>query len=81
MNPNTIHESMIVKHFYHNIWQLRYNWDNTNHMFGAPDHNVQVKQNEKLIAVSLEISDDKQDKEEGKDEELALPPHRYTQNL
>jgi hypothetical protein len=72
---------MIVKHFYRNVWQLGYDWDNTDHVFGALDPNVQVEQNEKLIAVSLEISDDEQDEEEEKEDgELSLPPHRHTQN-
>jgi hypothetical protein len=84
INPDTIHESMIVKHFYRNVWQLGYDWDNTDHVFGAPDPNVQVEQNEKSIAASLEISDDEQDEEEegeGEDEGLSLPPHRHTQNM
>ena len=41
---------------------------------------MQVEQNEKSIAASLEISDDKQDMEEEEDEELSLPLHRHTQN-
>jgi hypothetical protein len=56
---------MIVKHFYHNIWELGYNWENTDHVFGAPDSDLQVEQNEKSIAASLEIFDDEQDMEEG----------------
>jgi hypothetical protein len=41
-----------------------------------------VEQTEKSIAASLEISDDEQDneEEEGGDEELSLPPHKYTSN-
>ena len=82
INPDIIHESMIVKHFYRNMWQLGYDWDNTDYVFGVPDPNVQVEQNEKLIAASLEISDDEQDEEEeegeGKDGGLSLPPHRHT---
>ena len=50
-------------------------------MFRAPDSNVQVEQNEKLIAASLEISDNQQDEEEGEDEELSLLLHRHIQNL
>ena len=47
---------------------------------------MQVEQNEKLIAASLEISDDEQDeeeKEEGEEEDegLSLPPHKHTQNM
>ena len=42
---------------------------------------MQIEQNEKLIAASLEISDDEQDMEEEEDEELSLPPHRRTQNM
>ena len=41
---------------------------------------MQVEQNEKSIAASLEISDDEQDMKEEKDEELSLLPHRHTQN-
>ena len=68
------------------MWQLRYDWDNTDHVFGALDPNVQVEQNEKSIVASLEISDDEQDeeeKEEGEEEDegLSLPPHRHTQNM
>ena len=33
-------------------------------MFGAPDSDMQVEQTEKLIAASLEISNDEQDMEE-----------------
>jgi hypothetical protein len=77
---------MIVKHFYRNVWHLGKDWDNTDHVFGAPDSNTQVEQNEKSIAASLEISDDEQDMEEEEEEEenngmLSLPPHRYTQNV
>jgi hypothetical protein len=47
---------MIVKHFYYNMWELGYNWENTDYVFGVPDSDLQVEQNEKSIAVSLEIS-------------------------
>ena len=40
---------MIVKHFYRNEWHLGNNWGNTDHVFGAPDSDVQVEQNEKTI--------------------------------
>jgi hypothetical protein len=74
---------MIVKYFYHNIWEFGYDWDNTDYMFGAPDPNVQVEQNEKSITALLEISDDEQDMEEGgeKGQELSLPPHRHIHNV
>ena len=65
------------------MWELGYDWDNTDHVFGAPDPNVQVEQNEKSIAASLEISDDEQDEEEERDTEdkrLSLPLHRQTQD-
>jgi hypothetical protein len=71
---------MIVKHFYRNTWNLGGNWENTDHVFGALDSDSQMEQNEKSIAASLEISDDEED-EEDKDEELSLPPHRYTWNM
>ena len=48
------------------------------HVFGAPDSDMQVEQTEKLIATLLEISDDEEEEEE--DEGLSLPPHNYTQN-
>ena len=78
IKPETIHQSMIVKHFYHNEWQLRGDWENTDHMFGAPDSDTQVEQTEKSIAASLEISDNEQDMEEKEDddERLSLPSHR-----
>jgi hypothetical protein len=72
---------MIVKHFYHNKWQLRENWENTDHVFGAPDSDTQIEQNEKTIAAALEISDDEEDtEEEDGNEGLSLLPHRYTHN-
>ena len=71
---------MIVKYFYGNEQQLEENWENIDHVFGAPDSDLQVEQNEKSITVSLEISDDKQDMEEEEDEELSLLPYRHTQN-
>ena len=68
---------MIVKHFYRNEWQLRGDWENTDHVFGAPDSDTQVEQTERSIAASLEISDDEQDmEEENNDERLSLPSHR-----
>ena len=70
---------MIVKHFYRNVWHLGEDWENTDHVFGAPDSDMQVEQVEKSIAASLDISDDDQDMEE-EDNALTLPPHRHTQN-
>ena len=70
---------MIVKHFHRNEWQLGGDWENTDHVFGAADSDMQIEQSEKALAASLEISDDEEDLEE-EDEELSLPPHRYTQN-
>ena len=70
---------MIVKHFHRNEWQLGGDWENTDHVFGAADSDVQIEQSEKALAASLEISDDEEDVEEV-DEELSLPLHRYTQN-
>jgi hypothetical protein len=68
---------MIVKHFYRNEWQLGGDWENTDHVFGAPDSDTQVEQTEKSIAASLEISDDEQDMEEENDDEgLSLPLHK-----
>ena len=70
-----------MKHFYHNEWHLREDWENTDHVFGAPDSDTQVEQNEKSIAASLEISDDEEDMEEEEDDQrLSLPQHRHTQN-
>ena len=72
---------MIVKYFYRNEWQLGENWENTDHIFRAPDSDLQIEQNEKLIATSLEISDDEQNMEEEEDKELSLPPYKHTQNM
>jgi hypothetical protein len=47
------------------MWELGYNWENPNHVFGVPDSDLQMEQNEKSIVTSLEISDDEQDMEEG----------------
>ncbi len=73
---------MLVKHFYRNVWQLGEDWENTDHVFGAPDSDLQVEQNEKSIVASLEISDDEQDMEESgeEDKELFLPLHRHIHN-
>jgi hypothetical protein len=73
---------MIMKHFYRNIWHLGENWENTDHVFRAPDPDLQVEQNKRSIAASLEISDDEHDmeEEEEEDESLSLPSHRHTQN-
>ena len=64
---------MIIKYFYHNEWHLGEDWENTDHVFGAPDSDMQVEQNEKSITASLEISDDEEDIEEVEDEGLFLP--------
>jgi hypothetical protein len=47
-------------------------------VFGALDSDTQVEQTEKLIAASLEISDDEKDEQEEEDEKLSLPLHRHT---
>jgi hypothetical protein len=51
-------------------------------VFRVLNLNMQVEQNEKSIAASLEISNDEQDEEEAgeKDEKLFLPLYRHTQN-
>jgi hypothetical protein len=67
---------MIMKHFHHNEWQLGEDWENTDHVIGAPDSDTQVEQTEKSIATSLEISDDEQDQEEEENKWLSLPPHK-----
>jgi hypothetical protein len=68
---------MIVKHFYCNEWQLGGDWENTDHVFGAPDSDTQVEQTKKSIVASLEISDDEQDMEEENDDEgLSLLSHK-----
>jgi hypothetical protein len=56
---------MLVKHFYHKVWQLREDWENTDHVFSVLNSDLQMEQNEKSITVSLKISDDEQDMEEG----------------
>jgi hypothetical protein len=50
---------MIVKYFHRNIGYLSENWENTVHVFGAPDSDREIEQNERVLAASLEISDDK----------------------
>ena len=72
---------MIVKYFYRNEWHLGEDWENTDHVFRAPDSDIQVEQNEKSIAASLKISDDEEDMEEIEDKELSLLPHKYRQNI
>jgi hypothetical protein len=72
---------MIVKHFYCNEWHFGEDWENTDHIFGVPDSDMQVEQNKKSIAASLEISDNEKNMEEVEDERLSLPPHRYRQNV
>jgi hypothetical protein len=64
------------------VWELGYNWENTDHVFGVLDSDLQVEQNEKSIAASLEISDDEQDMKEGgeEDEELSLPLYKNIHN-
>ena len=52
-------------------------------MFGAPDSDREVEQNERVLAASLEISDDEQGQgakeEDGKS--LSLPLNRYAYNV
>jgi hypothetical protein len=72
-----------VKYFYHNIWQLGEDWENTDHVFSAPDSDLQVGQNEKLIVASLEISNNEQDMEDSgeEDKELSLLLHKHIDNI
>jgi hypothetical protein len=74
---------MIVKHFHRNIWHLGENWENTAHVFGAPDSDREVEQKERDLAASLEISDDEQGQgaEEEDGESLSLPRYRYAYNV
>jgi hypothetical protein len=73
---------MIVKHFHRNIWHLGENWENTVYVFGAPDSDWEVEQNERVLA-SLEISDNEQgqgaEEEDGKS--LSLPPNKYAYDV
>jgi hypothetical protein len=52
-------------------------------VFGAPDSNQEVEQNERVLAASLEISDDEQGQgaEEEDGESLSLPPNRYAYDV
>jgi hypothetical protein len=61
MKADTIRESMIVKHFYRHKWELNNNWENVDHVFGAPDADSFIEDNERAIAQSMEISDDEED--------------------
>jgi hypothetical protein len=74
---------MIVKHFHHNIWHLSENWENTAHVLEALDSDREVEQNERVLAASLEISDDKQGQraEEENGKKLSLPPNRYAYDV
>jgi len=72
-----------VKHFHRNIWHLGENWENTAHVFGAPDSDQEVEQNERVLVASLEISDNEQgqgaEEEDGKS--LSLPRNRYLYDI
>ena len=72
-----------MKHFHRNIWHLSENWENTAHVFGALDSDEKVEQNERVLAASLEISDDKQGQgaEEENGKSLSLPPNRYAYDV
>jgi hypothetical protein len=74
---------MIVKHFHRNIWHLGENWENTSHVFRAPDSGIEMEQKERDIAASLGISDDEQSQgaEEEDGESLSLPRHRYAYDI
>ena len=52
-------------------------------MFGALDSDREVEQNERVLAASLEISDDEQGQgaEEEDGESLSLPPNRYAYDV
>ena len=43
---------MIVKYFHCNIWHLSENSENTAYVFGAPDSDQEVEQNERVLAAS-----------------------------
>ena len=53
------------------------------HVFGVPDSDWEVEQNERVLAASLEISDDEQGQraEEEDGESLSLPPNRYAYDV
>ena len=72
-----------MKHFHRNIWHLGENWENTAHIFGAPDSDREVEQNERVLVASLEISDDEQGQgaEEEDGESLSLPPNGYAYDV
>jgi hypothetical protein len=74
---------MIVKYFHCNIWHLSENWENTAYVFGAPDSDREVEQNERVLAASMEISDDEQGQgaEEEDGESLSLPLNRYAYDV
>jgi hypothetical protein len=62
-----------------NIWHLSENWENTAHVFEAPDSNKKVEQDRRELAASCSISDDEQGMEEEKEvgEKLSLPLYKY----
>ena len=52
-------------------------------MFGVPDSDQEIEQNERVLTVSLEISDNEQGQgaEEEDGESLSLPPNRYVYDV
>ena len=73
-----------MKHFHRNTWHLGDNWENTDHVFGAPDSDKNVELKERDLAASFEISDDKHQgmgEEEEESESLSLPLHRHTHDV
>lgn len=61
--PETVTQSMIVKHFNRYKWELPDEWDNVDHRFGATDTNTDIEQTERDIELKAVISDDEGDEE------------------
>ena len=80
MKADTVRESMIVKHFYRHKWELNNNWENVDHVFGAPDADSFIEDSERAIAHSMEISDDEEDEMDDLDEGFTQTQRRLRQS-
>jgi len=55
---------MIIKHFHRHKWELENNWDNVDHIFGAPDADISIEDSERQIALNMSISDDEDESDD-----------------
>ena len=52
---------MIIKHFHRYKWELNNDWENIDHIVGAPNEDASIEQSERQIAIEMSISDDEMD--------------------